>query len=315
MIVFDAKNLKHAWTNSEVPGSKYGVSEKGWINTDLFEGWLVEQFIVNAVSGRPLLLLLDGHSTHYQPEVVRFARDHEIIILCLPPHTTHEVQPLDCGVFKPLKAQWTNVCHQYFQKNPGKIINKFNFNLLFSQAWLKALIPANIVAGFRTCGVYPFNPASISVPEESNNGSDDDGDDDGGGKDFTDEQCALFQRRFIEGYDLDIDPDYLRWLKVYHPEAIATPSDSGGAVGGKTAATGGAVGGGTVSTGGALGDGTAGSGAVSGALSGGAFHNGDPLLDDWEFADEFTSEQIKLFNTRLSEGYDIFVDTDSSYIC
>ena len=120
MIVFDAKNLKRAWTNSEVPGSKYGVSEKGWINTDLFEGWLVEQFIVNAVSGRPLLLLLDGHSTHYQPEVVRFARDHEIIILCLPPHTTHEVQPLDCGVFKPLKAQWTNVCHQYFQKIPER---------------------------------------------------------------------------------------------------------------------------------------------------------------------------------------------------
>ena len=89
MIIFDAKNLKHAWTNSEVPGLKYGVSDKGWINTDLFEGWLMEHFVVNAVSGRPLLLHLDGHSTHYQPEVVHFARDHDIIMLCLPPHTPH----------------------------------------------------------------------------------------------------------------------------------------------------------------------------------------------------------------------------------
>ena len=46
-----------------------------------------------------------------------------------------------------------NACHDYFQKNPGKVINKLNFNLLFPEAWLKALIPANIVAGFRTCGV------------------------------------------------------------------------------------------------------------------------------------------------------------------
>ncbi len=69
-------------------------------------------------------------------------------MLCLPPHTTHESQPLDCGVFKPLKSKWTAVCHTYFQKHPGKVIMRFNFNMLFSQAWLKSLIPSNIIAGF-----------------------------------------------------------------------------------------------------------------------------------------------------------------------
>ena len=90
MIIFDAKNLQHAWTKGEVPGTKYGLSEKGWINCDLFEGWLAEHFLQHAVSSRPLLLLLDGHSTHFQPEVVRYARKHDVIMLCLPPHTTHE---------------------------------------------------------------------------------------------------------------------------------------------------------------------------------------------------------------------------------
>lgn len=56
MIVFDAKNLKHSWTNNEVPGSKYGVSDKGWINTDVFGGWLVEHFVVNAAPGLPLTI-------------------------------------------------------------------------------------------------------------------------------------------------------------------------------------------------------------------------------------------------------------------
>ncbi len=96
---------------STVPGTRYGLSDTGWINADLFKGWIVEHFIQYAVPGLPLLLLLDGHSTHYQPDVIRFARAHNIIMLCLPPHTTHESQPLDCGVFKPLKSKWTAVCH------------------------------------------------------------------------------------------------------------------------------------------------------------------------------------------------------------
>ena len=39
-------------------GTKYGLSANGWINTDLFEAWFIEHFIPNAVSSRPLLLLL-----------------------------------------------------------------------------------------------------------------------------------------------------------------------------------------------------------------------------------------------------------------
>jgi len=48
-------------------------------------------------------------------------------------------------------------------------------------------------------------------------------------------------------------------------------------------------------------------------MSGEAFHTGEPLLDDWAFSDDFTSELLELFSTQLSEGYE-FVDTDYSYI-
>ena len=104
MVIYDAAKLNPAWTRGEVPGTKYGLSSNGCINTDLFEGWFLEHFLENAVSARPLFLLLDGHSTHYQPQVIRFAMERSCIILCLPPHTTHESQPLDVGVFAPLKV-------------------------------------------------------------------------------------------------------------------------------------------------------------------------------------------------------------------
>jgi len=65
----------------------------------------VEHFLKHAVHEPPVALLLNGHSTHYQPDVVQFAKGNGILMLCLPPHATHEVVPLDCLVFSPLKTQ------------------------------------------------------------------------------------------------------------------------------------------------------------------------------------------------------------------
>ena len=162
-IIYDAKKVNPAWTTGEIPGTMYGNSDKGWITTELFESWLKDHFIKHAVGSRPLLLLLDGHSTHNQPDVIRLARKNDIIILCLPPHATHEAQPLDCAVFSPLKAQWQKVVHDFIQSNPGEVVN---FNTLFAKAWIASLTAANLIAGFRTCGIYPFNRLAIKIPGE-----------------------------------------------------------------------------------------------------------------------------------------------------
>ena len=77
----------------------YGYSDSGWTTTELFDSWLCDHFLKYVVSERPLLLLLGGHSTHYQLEVIQYARQNGVLMLCLPPHTIYEVQPLDCTVF------------------------------------------------------------------------------------------------------------------------------------------------------------------------------------------------------------------------
>ena len=194
----------------------------------------MEHFLEHAVSARPLLLLLDGHVTHYQPGVIRLARAHGVNILCLPPHTTHEMQPLDCGVFAPLKSHWSRICHDFLHQNPGKVVTKFNFNSLFSKAWLSAVVPANIVAGFRTCGVYPFsrsavNPSSSSQKEagssltsqvvESPPPTDDNAHSSHEGELSRDEE-ELFRKRFEEGYDIYTDGRYVQWLKEHHPDTL-----------------------------------------------------------------------------------------------
>ena len=73
MVILDRKTLPPCFTIGEVPGTIYGLSKNGWIDQELFEGWFTNHFLKHAPLARPLLLLLDGHSSHYCPDAVRLA--------------------------------------------------------------------------------------------------------------------------------------------------------------------------------------------------------------------------------------------------
>lgn len=157
MVVFDRKALKPEMTIGEVPGTFYGLSESGWMDSELFEEWLKNHFLQQIPPVRPILLLLDGHSSHYQPGMLRIAAAEGIIIFCLPPHTTHLLQPLDNACFASLKTHWGSACHEFCSQNPGKVVNRYNFSGIFHSAWAQGMAMRNVMASFREVGVYPIN--------------------------------------------------------------------------------------------------------------------------------------------------------------
>ncbi|XP_064403158.1 uncharacterized protein LOC135348769 isoform X2 [Halichondria panicea] len=164
MIIFDRMNIKTAWTYGEVPGTRYGTSKNGWIDSVLFEDWFKCQFLPNASPVRPVLLIMDGHSTHYQPSTVRLAASEQVILFCLPPNTTHLTQPLDKGCFGPLKRAWRKECHSYMAQSGGKMVTRYEFSRLFNKAWFASMTPANAISGFRCTGIVPFNREAIRLP-------------------------------------------------------------------------------------------------------------------------------------------------------
>ena len=89
------------------------------------------------------------------------ARENEVIIFTLVPHTMHEMQPLDTTVFVPLKRSRQEACYDFIQAQPGRVITKYQFNRIFSPAWLKSMVLASIISGFKTCGIHPFNPKAV----------------------------------------------------------------------------------------------------------------------------------------------------------
>ena len=87
-VIFDAKQLNKEWTREEVAGTRYGLSSTEWVDTELFKQWLIKHFLKNAVGARPLMLVLDGHSTYYQPELIKYAREYDILFPS--PHNTRK---------------------------------------------------------------------------------------------------------------------------------------------------------------------------------------------------------------------------------
>ena len=161
MVVFDRKHLQAEMTAGEVPGTFYGLSDSGWMDAVLFKEWFTNHFLVHAPSARPLLLLLDGHASHYNPTFLKMAAEEGIIVFCLPPHTTHLLQPLNNGVFASLKGQWQQECQHFYAKNPGKVINQRNFMQVFHKAWIQGLTIANVTSCFRAVEVYPINKSAV----------------------------------------------------------------------------------------------------------------------------------------------------------
>jgi len=98
--------------------------------------------------------------------------------------------------------------------------------LIFSEAWLNSLVPANIVSGFKICGVYPFNLKAIldHDPCEASHSSGRDLQTSGpsssiGDSSYTPDEFTAEEEQeniYEEGFDLP-DPRYLARLKVNHP--------------------------------------------------------------------------------------------------
>lgn len=236
MVVFDRMTLKPELVEGEVPGTMYGLSSNGWVNTELFHDWFLCHFLAYAPPARPLLLLLDGHSSHYQPAFIRAAAEEKVIVFCLPPHTTHLTQPLDKGCFGPLKMFWREECQNYLHTNPGRVVTRYQFSKLFSKAWFRGMTMLNIVTGFRVTGIYPFNRSALKPKEPKKKSLVEDTGlkyipmltprpprDGPTTPKFTEKEFSLYQCRYEEGYDLVEDERYCVWKKMYHPDDLSAP--------------------------------------------------------------------------------------------
>ena len=81
------------------------------MTSEVMLSWF-EQFI-KLEKKRLLLLIFDGHLTHFSIDVIKMAIETNIILMKLPPHVTDIMQPLDVAMFGPLKRKWNKVLNDH----------------------------------------------------------------------------------------------------------------------------------------------------------------------------------------------------------
>jgi hypothetical protein len=178
--VFKGKRMMDDLINGATPGAAGTVSETGWSNTKVFKRYLSDDFL-HFIPGRnddPVLLLLGEHKSHVTVDIIEWAQERNIILHILPAHTSHILQPLDVGCYRPLQRIYDNECHKAMRQNHS-IITRYNVCELGCKAYQRALSLENLQSAFRKTGIYPLTmtiinryllkPSKVFKPSDDNN--------------------------------------------------------------------------------------------------------------------------------------------------
>lgn len=148
------------------PGSIGTSTRSGWINEDTFAEFL-EHLVqhTNCSSDRPILLILVNHKAHISLRALDMAKQKGIVMLTIPPYTSHRLQPLDKSVYGPFKTYNDRALDGWMRSNPGKTANIYQIPGCVNKAFMSAMKPRNISSGFKSTGIFPYNRDVFSDAE------------------------------------------------------------------------------------------------------------------------------------------------------
>jgi hypothetical protein len=89
-------------------------------------------------------------------------KENGIEVVCLPPHTTHVMQPADKALFKAAKSHWEEAGRKFVRESGGRRLTKSEFFFqVFTPVWKTCTTVEICQNGFRATGLFPCNRNAI----------------------------------------------------------------------------------------------------------------------------------------------------------
>jgi hypothetical protein len=138
------------------------TTDNGWTTNEVGLDWIkhFNQYTAPRTKGKYRLLILDGHESHHSTEFELYCQKHNIITLCMPPHSSHYLQPLDVGCFGPLKQAYGRQIEGLMRAHITHV-SKLEFLCAFREVFFTSITEKNIQGGFAGAGLVPYDPQRV----------------------------------------------------------------------------------------------------------------------------------------------------------
>ena len=164
LVIFTALYTNTNWIPATAPLDwHFSTSNSGWTSDSHGFEWIRTVFDPCTKPSDPSerrLLIMDGHSSHITANLISFCISNAIDILILPPHSSHKLQPLDIGIFSPLKKALAAETDRLASLDPGRI-PRIEWTEAYIRAREKAFTLANLRSSWRATGLWPLSPIEI----------------------------------------------------------------------------------------------------------------------------------------------------------
>ena len=149
-------------------------AESGWMNKEVFASYIETLFFPAVHARRDLLktqttlctralLFVDGHSSRANPELLKEFQKEDVDVICIPAHTSHILQPLDCGTNRAFK-EMLNKTRQFHGKRLSTIGVKERRKELLKATRVACVFAFDddlIRDSFAAAGLWPFDPDRV----------------------------------------------------------------------------------------------------------------------------------------------------------
>jgi len=141
----------------------YKCTLNGWTIEQIFLKWLNHfKDFVKPTQEKPVLLILDNHNSHATLKAYNFCKKNNIIMLLLPPHSSHRMQPLDVTFFGPLKGAYHKECDLFIKSHNLQKITPYEIAGLFNKAYIRIASVEKGISGFQATGIFLINPGKFT---------------------------------------------------------------------------------------------------------------------------------------------------------
>jgi len=163
MFILAGSVIQSAWFNNSLDNDVViTVSETEYSYEDICLAWVkhFEKHSAKRRQGVCRLLLCDGYGSHTTKDFIDFCVLHQIKIYCLPPHTSHILQPLDVVLSQPymhyhieaIDAATRSGCDDF---------NMLEFLDTITSIRQKTFKKTSIQSSFRKTDLIPYNPEYV----------------------------------------------------------------------------------------------------------------------------------------------------------